>query len=55
MTEVFATRKIARRVAHARMKKAGVVHPNKRRYVLKHKQTWRVPSYFAQNWRAWSV
>lgn len=49
--KVWASRKIARKIAHARMRKAGVVHANKPRYGIQAGLLTKVPSYFAENWR----
>ena len=45
-------RRILRSIAHARMKKEGIRHPNKPRKDLKGR---RVRSYFAENWREYLV
>ena len=54
MEKVFATRKIARNVARARMRKQGIVHPNKPRYTVRHGMLEKLDSYFASNWRRFS-
>lgn len=52
MERVWASRKIARNVAHANMRRAGIVHPNKPRYGIRSGMVTRLPSYFAQSWRS---
>ena len=47
----YATRKIARSVAHAKMRDMGLTKVNKPRYYVKAGLPMRAPSYFAQNWR----
>ena len=49
--KVWASRKIARKIAQARIRKAGVVHPNKARYGIQAGLPTKMPSYFAENWR----
>ena len=49
--KVWASRKIARKNAHDRMRKAGVVHANKPRYGIQAGLPTKMPSYFAENWR----
>lgn len=55
MEKIFATRKIARRVAHARMQQKGIVHPNKPRYAFRSDMFMKLPSYFATNWRKFAL
>lgn len=45
-------RRILRSIAHARMKKEGIRHPNKPRTDLKGRKQ---PSYFAEHWREYLV
>lgn len=47
----YATRKIARSVARAKMRDMGLTKVNKPRYYVKAGLLMRAPSYFAQNWR----
>lgn len=53
------TRKIDRAVAHAKMKKEGIAHPNKSEHMRYQTFTGATmtkvePSYFAKNWRAYA-
>ena len=57
--ERIHTRKIDRSVAHARMKREGVVHPNKSEHMrymtITGATMYKIePSYFAKNWRAYA-
>ena len=45
------SRKIDRNIARARMRRVGVVHPNKPQYGVEHGLLVKRPSYFAQHWR----
>ena len=47
----YATRKIARSVARAKMRDMGLTKVNKPHYYVKAGLLLRAPSYFAQNWR----
>lgn len=50
-------RKLRRSIAHARMKKEGIRHPNKKKHSV-HPTTGQpvtLPSYFAENWRKYSL
>lgn len=49
--KVWASRKIARRIAKARMQHKGILHPNKPRYGIQAGLPTKMPSYFAENWR----
>ena len=49
--KVWASRKIARKVARARMQHKGVQHINKHPYVIQTGLPTRMLSYFARNWR----
>ena len=49
--KVWASRKIARRIAKARMQHTGILHPNKARYGIQAGLPTKMPSYFAENWR----
>lgn len=46
-------RKLLRSVARANMKRAGIQKMNKARYTIKNGMVTKLPSYFAENWRAW--
>ena len=49
--KVWASRKIARRIAKARMQHTGILHVNKPRYGIQAGLPTKMPSYFAENWR----
>lgn len=51
---VFATRKIARNVARARMRYAGAVQVNKEKFGVSGQMIVRLPSFFAANWRRYA-
>ena len=46
-------RKIARSIARANMRRAGVRHMNKKRYLVKDGRVTTINSFFAENWRKW--
>lgn len=46
-------RTLLRAKARAAMRKKGIRHMNKARYVYRNGQIITLPSYFAENWRAY--
>ena len=52
---VFATRKIARNVARARMRGAGAVQINKEKFGIRGQMIVKLPSFFSARWRDYAT
>lgn len=47
-------RELLRAKARANMKKKGIVHMNKPRFAFRNGMPTKLPSFFAENWRAYA-